>query len=149
MPKRKRAPIEPQRGDIWIVNFNSPLTAKTPSAGTPKSQWPTTGDEINKVRPAVVMNVSASWEYDLHIVVPLRRWRARFQRKNYFWIIPVPSDSTNKLTNDSGADAFQVKSVSNVRFRRLIGIVAPDQVQRIADTVAFCIGLALPKSEDS
>ena len=146
MPKRRRSPSEPQRGEIWIVNFNSPMTAKTPSSGTPKSQWPTTGDEINKVRPAVVMSFNASWEYDLHIVVPLRRWRARFQRKNYFWIVPVPRVGVNNLSDDSGADTFQVKSVSNVRFRRRIGMVAPVQLQLIANTVAFCIGNSPPIS---
>lgn len=149
MPKRQRPPNEPQRGEIWIVNFNAPVTARTPPAGTPRSQWPTTGDEINKVRPAVVISVNDSWEYDLRIVVPLRRWRTRFQRNNYFWIVPIPRDGFNKLNNDSGADAFQVKSVSSIRFRRRIGFITPDQLQLIAGTVAFCIGYPLPTSNST
>ena len=146
MPKRLRPPVEPQRSEIWIVNFNSPVTARTPPAGTPRSQWPTTGDEINKARPAVVLSVDAEWERELHIVVPLRRWQQRFETNNYFWIVKLSPDSVNRLKGDSGGDAFQVKSVSRERFRRKIGVLSPDRLQLIVDTVAFCIGAALLKS---
>ncbi|MDE2637530.1 MAG: type II toxin-antitoxin system PemK/MazF family toxin [Chloroflexota bacterium] len=142
MTKRPNPPNEPQRGEIWIVNFNSPVTARTPAAGTPRSQWPTTGDEINKARPAVVLSVDAEWERELHIVVPLRGWQRRFEANNYFWISKLEPDSINKLRGISGADAFQVKSVSRERFHRKIGVLSPDHLRFIVDTVAFCIGAA-------
>lgn len=145
MPQPQRPPNEPQRGEIWIVNFNAPVTAKAPPVGTPRSQWPTTGDEINKVRPAVVLNVNAKWERNLHIVVPLRGWQSGFVTKNYFWIVKLSPDGINKLKDESGADTFQVKSISRDRFRHRIGVLLPDQLQLIADTVAFCIGFSLPK----
>lgn len=146
MTKRIVPQIEPQRDEIWIVNFNAPVTARTPPAGTPRSQWPTTGDEINKVRPAVVLSVKAQWERKLHIVVPLRAWQRHFESKNYFWIVKLSPDGANKLKGDSGADAFQVKSVARERFRRKIGELVPDQLQIVAGTVAFCIGVSLPNS---
>ena len=149
MPKRPRPTEAPQRGEIWTVNFNSPVTAKTPPKGSPKSQWPTTGDEIAKPRPALVMNISASWELDLYIVVPFRRWKTHFEKNDYFWIVHLPKDGGNKLKNDSGADTFRVKSVSRERFRHKIGVATPDQLQLLADTVAFCIGYKLPKSISS
>ena len=146
MPKPQVPRNEPQRGEIWIANFNAPVTAKTPPVGTPRSQWPTTGDEINKVRPAVVLSVNANWERDLHIVVPLRGWQSHFETNNFFWIVKLLPDGINKLKGDSGADAFQVKSISRERFRHKIGVLLPDQLQEIVDTVAFCIGYSLPIS---
>ena len=146
MPKRQRISEVPQRGEIWIVNFNSPITANAPQQRRPKSEWPTTGDEIAKPRPAVVMNVSTNWELDLSIVVPFRSWKPNFEKHNYFWIVHLPKDEFNKLRGDSGANTFQVKSVSRERFLRKIGVLKPDQLQLIADTIAFCIGYSLPKS---
>lgn len=140
MPKRSRKQQILHRGEIWIVNFNSPISAQTPSPGSPNSKWPTTGHEIAKPRPAVVLNVSAAWELDLHIVVPLRRWRSRFEKNNYFWIVRLHKDTLNKLTNDTGADTFQVKSVSRERFQHRIGVVTNDQLRLLLATVAYCIG---------
>lgn len=136
----------PQRGDIWIVNFNSPITAKTPPDGTPSSQWPTTGDEINKARPALVLSINESWEKRLHIVVPLRQWRRRFAERSYFWIVPIARDGVNKLLRDSGADAFQVKSISIKRFGKRVGAVNTDQLNEITTAVAFCIGFPPPSA---
>jgi hypothetical protein len=39
-----------------------------------------------------------------------------------------------------GADAFQVKSLSENRFVRKIGQVTVDQMEEIASAIALCIG---------
>jgi mRNA-degrading endonuclease toxin of MazEF toxin-antitoxin module len=44
------------------------------------------------------------------------------------------------LAKDSGADAFQVKSVSENRFVRRIGTVTDDQMDEIAGAIALCVG---------
>lgn len=137
-------PASPSRGEIWWVNFNSPITALTPSTGTPQAQLPTTGDEIYKTRPAVVMNIPAAWNLQLVIVVPITSWQSRFQTNNYFWMVKIPADATNQLPNDSAANAFQVKSVSAQRFTTKIGILTTQQMDLIAATIAFCIGYKPP-----
>ncbi len=96
----------------------------------------------------VVLSVNAKWERDLHIVVPLRGWQRRFESNNYFWIVKLSPDGINKLKGDSGADTFQVKSVSRERFRYKVGVLSPDQLQLIVDTVAFCIGYTPPISDN-
>jgi mRNA interferase MazF len=48
---------------------------------------------------------------------------------------------TNGLTKDSGADAFQIKSVSENRFVRQLGEVTPAQLDEIAQAVALCVGI--------
>lgn len=43
-----------------------------------------------------------------------------------------------RLTKDSGVDAFQVKSVSESRFVRYIGLITNPQLDNIASAVAMC-----------
>jgi mRNA interferase MazF len=134
----------PSRGEIWWVNFNSPITAPTPPLGTPQAQLPTTGDEIYKTRPAVVMNIPASWNLQLAIVVPITSWQNHFQTNNYFWMVKIMADASNRLPNDSAANTFQIKSVSAQRFTRKIGVLTTQQMDLIAATIAFCIGYNPP-----
>ncbi|MCY4464097.1 MAG: type II toxin-antitoxin system PemK/MazF family toxin [Chloroflexi bacterium] len=138
--------IDPQRGDIWLVNFNSPISTKPKAGIKTLSKLPTTGHEIFKIRPALVLSVAEKWEVDLRIVVPLRSWKEWFAENNFFWIVRIQRDSANRLKTDSGADTFQVKSVSTERFVRRIGNVQPDQLHLIAATVAFNIGLPIRRS---
>ncbi|MDX2076896.1 MAG: type II toxin-antitoxin system PemK/MazF family toxin [bacterium] len=138
-------PIKPIRGEIWWVNFNAPITAPTPPIGTPKEQLPTTGDEIYKSRPAVVLTIPASWNLALQIVVPITSWQEHFQINQYFWMVKLQADGVNNLNNDSAANILQIKSVSHRRFGNKIGMVSPDQLNLITATVAFCIGYKLPR----
>lgn len=135
----------PSRGEIWWVNFNSPITAPTPQSGIPQTQLPTTGDEIYKTRPAVVINIPASWNLQLAIVVPITSWQQKFQSNNYFWMVNILADTTNKLPNDSAANTFQVKSISAQRFTQKIGVLTTQQMDLIAATIAYCIGYNPPK----
>ncbi len=123
MARQSNTSTRPQRGEIWLVNFN-----------------PAVGDEIYKTRPAVVMNISANWNLKLYIVVPVTKWQKHFTTNHYFWMIKLPKDRGNNLTFDSAANAFQIKSVSKARFTRKIGVLATPQLESIAETVALCIG---------
>jgi mRNA-degrading endonuclease toxin of MazEF toxin-antitoxin module len=44
------------------------------------------------------------------------------------------------LAKDSGADAFQTKSVSLARFVQRLGDVTPVQLDEVASAIALCIG---------
>ena len=111
----------PKRGDVWLVNFD-----------------PTVGAEIRKVRPAVVVNVAGFGRLPLEIVVPLTEWKSHYV--NASWIVHVPADATNGLSKDSGADAFQVKSLSGKRFVQRLGEVTSLQLDDIAAAIALCVG---------
>ena len=132
----------PRRGEIWRVNFNSPLSAKTPEKWVRKDELPTTGDEIFKVRPAVVINVAEQWNLKLRIVVPITEWREDYVTNGFFWMVKIPMNNLNGLDEDSGADTFQVKSVSIARFGEKLGVMTKDELKLLTDSVAFCIGAA-------
>lgn len=110
-----------ERGDIWTIRFD-----------------PSEGDEIQKIRPAVVMTVAGAGKMRLQIVVPITGWQPQFYR--YFWMIRLEANAENGLSKDSAADAFQVKSLSVNRFQRRLGRVTPAQLGEISTAIALCVG---------
>ncbi|HLK60084.1 MAG TPA: type II toxin-antitoxin system PemK/MazF family toxin [Chthonomonadaceae bacterium] len=113
--------MQPLRGEIWNVQFN-----------------PSVGAEIQKVRPAVVMNVSHVGRLPLYIVVPVTDWKPIFAHAS--WFVPLTPTPENGLSKASGADAFQVKSVSETRFLQKLGELSEEEVEAIAAAIALCIG---------
>ena len=111
----------PNRGEVWLVDFD-----------------PSIGAEIQKVRPALVISVDAAGRLPLRMVVPLTDWKPQYI--HFPWFVPIPADNDNGLSKDSGADAFQTKSVSLTRFVRLLGTITATQLDDVASAVALCVG---------
>jgi len=61
-------------------------------------------------------------------------------------MVKLPASRLNGLDEESGADTFQVKSVSLARFGGKLGVVTRDELDQLVTTVAFCIGYAPPLS---
>lgn len=118
MPKGTTA----KRGEVWDVNFD-----------------PQQGAEIGKTRPAVVISEDAIGRLPLRIVVPITEWDDRYG--GYCWFVYIAPTSGNGLTKESGADAFQVKSISEKRFVRRRGTLTADQLDDIAAAIAICVGV--------
>jgi len=111
----------PKRGEIWHVDFD-----------------PSVGAEIRKVRPAVVMTVTGIGRLPLQIVVPLTDWKPHYAKAS--WFVLLAASPSNGLNKESGADAFQVKSLSNSRFVQRLGVVTDPQLDAIASAIALCVG---------
>ena len=111
----------PKRGEIWLVDFD-----------------PSVGAEIRKVRPAVVLNMDGIGRLPLRVVVPITDWKPTYQ--GYAWFVSIPATATNGLQKDSGADAFQVKSISQHRFVQQLGVVSNTELDAIAAAVALVVG---------
>jgi mRNA interferase MazF len=99
---------------------------------------PSFGAEIRKVRPAVVLSLDQLARLPLRVVVPLTDWKPQYNQ--YSWFVRIPLSPANGLSKDSGADAFQVKSVSETRFSRFLGAASPIELDAIATAVAFVVG---------
>lgn len=93
MASRMPAMVSPQRGEIWLVNFD-----------------PSVGSEIRKHRPALVVSVSSVGRLPLRLVVPITDWKVQYSA--WPWFVQLPSDPATGLSKRSGADTFQTKSVS-------------------------------------
>jgi mRNA interferase MazF len=112
--------LDISRNEIWLVNFD-----------------PTIGDEIQKTRPAVVVSVRTPYRHKLRIVVPITSWQEKFT--DQFWMVKLASTLSNGLDQDSTANAFQVKSISEQRFIRKLGVLSDDQMDDITMAIALCI----------
>ena len=113
--------LTPKRGEVWLVNFG-----------------PAVGAEIRKVRPGVILTAQGVGRLVLEIVAPLTDWKPAYA--GFSWFVHVPIDPANGLRKDSGADAFQVKSLSRERFVRRLGSLTAQQVEAVAHAVAICVG---------
>ena len=111
----------PKRGDVWNIGFD-----------------PAVGAEIQKVRPAVVLSTDSVGRLPLKIVVPITDWKSSYA--NFAWFVHLPATPDSGLTKDSGADAFQVKSLAEARFLVKLGELKGSQLDEIASAVAACVG---------
>ena len=62
------------------------------------------------------------------------------QYASFPWFVEIPADPANGLVKVSGADGFQVKSLSLSRLDRMIGTVTLAQLSNIVATIALCTG---------
>ena len=99
------------KGEIWLVNLD-----------------PTLGDEIRKIRPAIVVSSDAFGVLALRVVVPLTGWQDRFQGSQ--WLVRIDPYGSNNLEKPSAADAFQVRSGSTRRFLRRLGRLSDANIAR-------------------
>lgn len=102
----------PRRGEVWNVRFD-----------------PAVGAEIQKVRPAVVLSTDSVGRLPLKIVVPITDWKPAYAQ--FAWFVRLPATADSGLTKDSGADAFQVKSLAEARFLGKLGELDASQLDDI------------------
>lgn len=115
-----RGPI-PKRGDVWLVDFD-----------------PSVGAEIQKHRPAVVLNLDGIGRMPLRIVVPVTDWKPYYADAP--WFVRLSPSAGNGLRKISGADAFQIKSMSCERFVQKLGEISDADLYAIIDALGNCIG---------
>lgn len=114
-----------RRGEIWLVSLD-----------------PVRGAEIRKTRPAVIVSDDAIGLLPLRVIVPITEWKDRFAVAP--WLVLVEPDEKNGLEKRSAADAFQVRSVSQERFARRLGSLAPRYLRAINRALAAVLALEAP-----
>ena len=90
-----------------------------------------------KIRPAIIVNDDGLGILPLRVIVPITDWKDHYSTA--LWIIILGPDITNNLTKHSGADCFQVKSVSQDRFVRKLGQVADAKMIEIEKALALIL----------
>lgn len=94
-----------KQGEIWLINLD-----------------PTVGSEIRKTRPALIVNDDSLGKLPLKIIVPITDWKEKYTIAP--WMAKLNPDKVNGLKKVSAADTFQIRSVSEKRFIRKIGVVS-------------------------
>lgn len=112
--------ITPKRGEIWVINLA-----------------PTLGDEITKVRPAVVISSDAVGILRVKLIAPITSWNGSFLGK--LWLVPIHPTRTNGLTGESVVDVLQIRGVAIERFKEKLGQVSAAQLEEISAAIAIVV----------
>jgi len=110
-----------KQGEIWLIGLD-----------------PTIGAEMNKSRPALIINTDALGKLPLKIIVPITDWKEHYS--NYPWMIKIIPTKQNCLTKISAIDCFQVRSISVERFTAQVGFVEPAIIDHVQEAVIKVIG---------
>ena len=113
-------PTSPQRGEIWLVNFD-----------------PTVGTEIRKTRPAVVVSSDAVGRLPIKLVAPLTDWKEYFAPN--IWQVRIDPDFINGLIKVSAVDTLQLRGMDQQRFICKLGQVPPATMEEIVLAIAAII----------
>jgi len=87
----------PKRGEVWWVKPGK-----------------TSGAELQKKRPYVVISADAMGNVPVKIVVPLKSWQDRFA--DWDWVVRIEPTQANGLKRVEAADVMQVKSFDTGKF---------------------------------
>ena len=65
----------------------------------------------------------------LKVIVPITDWKSHYDKVP--WMVKLRPDGENKLQKVSGADTFQVRSVSQQRFMKQLRTISHETMQNI------------------
>lgn len=94
--------LSPKQGEIWLVDLN-----------------PTIGQEINKIRTALVVSDDIVGKLQTKTIAPITSWKDNFYQIP--WMSRLAKDSLNNLTKDSCVDSYQIRNISKLRFIKKLG----------------------------
>ena len=100
-----------KHGEVWLVDFA-----------------PKVGQEIDKVRPAVIVNHDSMGALQLKVVVPITDAVLRSIRD---WHVLLNPSKGNGISKESVADCFQVKSISKERFVKHLGSLSTKEMEEV------------------
>ena len=102
--------------DIWLVNLD-----------------PTTGAEIKKTRPCLILNNNEIGFLPLKIIAPITDFKPKYAKNP--WMVVLEPTKQNGLTKKSVVDVFQLRSVSEKRMIKKIGRLDEYNFKNIFDAI--------------
>jgi mRNA interferase MazF len=105
-----------KQGEIWLLDLD-----------------PTIGAEIQKKRPAIIVNDDKLGKLPLKIIVPITDWKDRYNIAP--WMVKIEHDTLNGLSKTSAADCFQIRSLSQERLIKKLGNVDTAILDEIKDGI--------------
>ncbi len=111
-----------KQGEIWLINLD-----------------PTIGAEIQKIRPAIIINDNSLGKLPLKVIVPLTDWKDKYNIAP--WMVKITPNDLNNLTKESAADCFQIRSISEERFLRKIGKINSKNLDDIQDALSKVLSI--------
>lgn len=88
---------------------------------------PKVGQEIGKVRPAIIVSHDSMGALQLKVVIPV----TDAVRSILDWHVPLNPSKGNGISKESVADCFQVKSISKERFVKRLGTLSVKEMEEV------------------
>lgn len=111
----------PKRGEVYLVNFD-----------------PAKGYEIQKTRPALIVQNNINNEYSQIVIVAAIS--SQIPSKNYPTNVFVKAPEGG-LENDSVVVLNQVRSIDKSRLEKKLGDLNPDTMQKVNRAIEISFGL--------
>jgi mRNA interferase MazF len=111
-----------RQSEIWLIDLD-----------------PTKGAEIQKKRPAIVVNDDRLGKLPLKIVIPITDWKERYDIAP--WMVKIEPDASNGLSKTSCADCFQIRSLSQERLIKKLGYIDTVTLDEIKDAIRKVLAL--------
>jgi mRNA interferase MazF len=110
-----------KQGEIWLLNLD-----------------PTVGAEMNKTRPAVIVNDDQLGKLPLKIIAPITDWKDHYSVVP--WMVAINPSNQNGLVKKCAIDCFQIRSVSKDRLIKRIGHVSNYEILHVQEGILKVIG---------
>lgn len=114
--------ISMKQSEIWLIDLE-----------------PTKGAEIKKTRPAVIVNNNRLGKLPLKIVVPITDWKERYEIAP--WMVKIEPNDLNGLLKTSAVDCFQIRSLSQERLIKRLGLIDPNTLNEIKEAISKVIDI--------
>jgi mRNA interferase MazF len=111
-----------KQSEIWLIDLD-----------------PTKGAEINKSRPAIIINDDSLGKLPLKIIIPLTDWKPRYEIAP--WMVKIEPSEMNGLFKTSSADCFQIRSLSQERLIKKLGQIDRDTLEEIKEAISKVLDL--------
>ena len=108
--------------EIWLINLD-----------------PSIGAEIRKTRPCIILNDDSIGVLPLKVIAPITDYKEKY--KIVPWMIQLIPDKLNNLEKISVIDVFQVRSVSEKRLIRKLGVIREDDILKAKEALKLVFGL--------
>ena len=105
-----------KQSEVWLIDLD-----------------PTKGAEIQKKRPAIIVNDNILGKLPLKVVVPVTDWKDRYDIAP--WMVKLEPNAQNGLSKESAADCFQVRSLSQERLIKKLGFVDENTIEEIKEAL--------------
>ncbi len=105
-----------KQSEIWLIDLD-----------------PTQGAEIQKKRPAIIVNNNTLGKLPLKVIVPITDWKTRYEIAP--WMVKIKPNTTNGLNKISSADCFQIRSVSEKRLIKKLGNIDQNTLLEIKEAL--------------
>jgi mRNA interferase MazF len=111
-----------KQSEIWLIDLD-----------------PIKGAEIQKKRPAIIVNDDRLGKLPLKVIVPITDWKDRYDIAP--WMVKIEPNSSNGLSKISSADCFQIRSLSQERLIKKLGSIDNTTLLEIKEAVRKVLDL--------